>query len=627
MSCVALAGLLLISATLVPSPVCASLKVWGRQLSMDSQRDWVGGRRPCAGQVALLSDGLAVYLHQQLEARTMVLPTNGEIILGEGASVAFADRPAPADSRCRGTGGSTVRFGGSAARWMDAGSWRQAALPSPVPHSERVPCASGGDSVRFPENITYRAQVQRAITVRELSIGPHAMDTERFRTFRNTTVGRSLFDVRAGFNITGVGRTCGTEECACGNDRAEVLSVICAATECAEAPCSRPVQPVGHCCPMCGAVVRVTPSAGRPAAAAALRRLVRQLRGSGAVRWHVSATHAGRLQAVLVDAQTERTDSARLARELADRLAAEPGMSGPELHVSGPRHAALTGGGGAGGGRSAAGPVLATLVLAVVAALLVWAVRTKRVSLPGRERLRLPPPPSQWHVAERTAALAGQLPAVRRRLAAAAAAPFHFARFRNSTCGSEATGGGPSALPPVLWPPQVELGQRVEELDSAHDSASVHTAGSSEPDTGSAAPAAAAPPKAPRSFDNPLFGNTKLDDHVPATLLAPSSALCVTPDGKSVANPFFGVPVITAAGTNAETVDAPGPGLEGSAEPSPAGREDSGESSPAPAEDAAEPEPPCPQPGDHTGPGQGADGAARGPPAETELLIDVQDSD
>ncbi|XP_043243366.1 protein amnionless-like [Amphibalanus amphitrite] len=399
-------------------------------------------------------------------------------------------------------------------------------------------------------------------------------------------------------------------ECACGNDRPEMLSVICAATECGEAPCSDPVQPVGHCCPMCGAVVRVTPSAGRPAAAAALRRLVRQLRGSGAVRWHVSATHAGRLQAVLVDAQTERTDSARLARELADRLAAEPGMSGPEVHVSGPRHAALTGGGGAGGGRSAAGPVLATVVLAVVAALLVWAVRTKRVSLPSRERLRLPPPPSQWHVAERAAALAGQLPAVRRRLAAAAAAPFHFARFRNSTCGSE-----------------VELGQRVEELDSAHDSASVHTAGSSEPDTGSAAPPAAAPPKAPRSFDNPLFGNSQLDDHVPATLLAPSSALCVTPDGKSVANPFFGVPVITAAGTNAETVGAPGPGLEDRAEPSPAGREDSGESSPAPAEEAAEPEPPCPQPGDHTGPEQGADGAARGPPAETELLIDVQDSD
>ncbi|KAF0314459.1 Protein amnionless [Amphibalanus amphitrite] len=622
-------------AALVPAPVCASLKVWGRQLSMDSQRDWLGGRRPCAGQVALLPDGLAVYLHEQFEARTMVLPTNGEIILGEGASVALADRPARADSRCRGTDGSTVRFGGSAARWMDAGSWRQAALPSPVPHSERVPCASGGDSVRFPENITYRVQVQRAITVRELSIGPHAMDTERFRTFRNTTVGRSLFDVRAGFNITGVGRTCRTEECACGNDRAEVLSVICAATECGEAPCSRPVQPVGHCCPMCGAVVRVTPSAGRPAAAADLRRLVRELSGSGAVRWHVSATHAGRLQTVLVDVQTERTDSARLARELADRLAAEPGMSGPEVHVSGPRHAALTGGGGAGGGRSAAGPVLATLVLVVVAALLVWAVRTKRVRLPSRERLRLPPPPSQWHVAERTAALAGQLPAVRRRLAAAAAAPFHFARFRNSTCGSEASQSSPREYRARA---RVELGQRVEELDSAPDSASVHTADSSEPDTGSAGPPAAAPPKAPRSFDNPLFGNTKLDDHVPATLLAPSSALCVTPDGKSVANPFFGVPVITAAGTNAETVGAPGPGLEDraepspagredSADPSPAGREDSSESSPAPAEDAAEPEPPCPQPGDHTGPEQGADGAARGPPAETELLIDVQDSD
>ena len=66
-----------------------------------------------------------------------------------------------------------MRFGGTAARWLDAGSWHQAALPSPVPHSERVPCSSGGDSVLFPENITYRARVQRAVAVSALTVGPH----------------------------------------------------------------------------------------------------------------------------------------------------------------------------------------------------------------------------------------------------------------------------------------------------------------------------------------------------------------------------------------------------------------------------------------------------------------------
>ena len=66
-----------------------------------------------------------------------------------------------------------MRFGGGSARWFDANSWQQAALPSPVPHSERVPCVSGGDSVLFPENITYRARVQRPVTVATLSVGPH----------------------------------------------------------------------------------------------------------------------------------------------------------------------------------------------------------------------------------------------------------------------------------------------------------------------------------------------------------------------------------------------------------------------------------------------------------------------
>ena len=45
---------------------------------------------------------------------------------------------------------------------------------------------------------------------------------------------------------------CVVQECTCENDRAEVLSAICAATWCEAAPCSAAVQPAGHCCPMCG---------------------------------------------------------------------------------------------------------------------------------------------------------------------------------------------------------------------------------------------------------------------------------------------------------------------------------------------------------------------------------------
>ena len=48
------------SALSAAAPVTGSLKVWGRQLSLDSASDWSGGRRPCPGQVALLGDNLAV---------------------------------------------------------------------------------------------------------------------------------------------------------------------------------------------------------------------------------------------------------------------------------------------------------------------------------------------------------------------------------------------------------------------------------------------------------------------------------------------------------------------------------------------------------------------------------------
>ena len=45
-----------------------------------------------------------VYLHKELEARSMILPSTGEVILGEGASVTFVDTAAPGDDRCRGAG-------------------------------------------------------------------------------------------------------------------------------------------------------------------------------------------------------------------------------------------------------------------------------------------------------------------------------------------------------------------------------------------------------------------------------------------------------------------------------------------------------------------------------------------
>ena len=47
-----------------------------------------------------------VYLHTQLEARTVVLPTNGEVIFGEGASISFVDRVSADDERCKEVGKS-----------------------------------------------------------------------------------------------------------------------------------------------------------------------------------------------------------------------------------------------------------------------------------------------------------------------------------------------------------------------------------------------------------------------------------------------------------------------------------------------------------------------------------------
>lgn len=71
-------------------------------------------------------------------------------------------------------------------RWYDANSWHQAALPSPVPHVERVPCA--GDSVLFPDNMTYRALVQHPVAVAALTLGPYVSEGGGWRRSRRISI-------------------------------------------------------------------------------------------------------------------------------------------------------------------------------------------------------------------------------------------------------------------------------------------------------------------------------------------------------------------------------------------------------------------------------------------------------
>ncbi|XP_037072751.1 protein amnionless-like [Pollicipes pollicipes] len=584
MSCSAV--LFLLSSVLAAGPTAASLKSWGRDLNVDTASNWAGARTPCAGQVALFSanQALAVYVHQKMVTRQLILPNNGEMILGNGAYVAFADRVAPKDSRCKGAGGSTVAFRRTPGdNWFDASSWHQAALPSPVPHAERVPCPQ--DAVLFPDNMTYRARVERPVAVTALTIGPHGMNNDRFGTFRNSSMGRALFDVRDKFSISAA-PPCDPEGCVCGNDRQAVLSAICAATTCDEALCGDAVQPAGHCCKMCGAFVRATAD-GR-LRSAEVSDLVQRLGPPGRLRWHVSRTHDRQIQVVLVDVAESRQDSRRTARALYDKLtgSAEYGVKSAVIQASGPRHAPRTGGPGSG---SASGAVIGVLILLLLAGLLVFAVWTKRLPLPCRDPVHLPPP-SDWHVAERAAALAARLPSLdlRRRLGDATGARFHFARFRNDASG------------------EVELGQRAE-LEEVQDSVSIETAetgasvehGVSEQST---PPAARPPPVTGRSFDNPMFNDQRVEDeNVPA-----GAAILLTPDGKSVANPFFGVPDITVDEVDAKASTGTTPGSE------PAAAE------PGLSTVAARPDPE---------PRAEAGGAAADPSQERVLLIDIDDSD
>ena len=124
--------------------------------------------------------------------------------------------------------------------------------------SEYLPCAT--DDVIFPKGNTFKVRLDSTgndVSLNSLTIGGKSVDTNQLRKdlFRQ-------FDVTSEtrLRITNSGGCTDQTGCACGNDRTDILSKICAHVSrddmTCEAQCKTPVSVTGECCAQCGFVLR-----------------------------------------------------------------------------------------------------------------------------------------------------------------------------------------------------------------------------------------------------------------------------------------------------------------------------------------------------------------------------------
>ncbi|NXE82627.1 AMNLS protein, partial [Cochlearius cochlearius] len=259
--CVTLVSLLL------PAAAVAVYKQWIPNTNFETASNWDKGRVPCASDVVHFEKDkvVSVFVRSPHTLMDMYLPLNGELVLASGAGFAAFD--GSWDPGC--DSGATVRFADTEHHaWFDPTLW-QAVSPGGELEpggrtfsvdEERVPCRY--DDVIFQPETSFRVNVdssRQVIHLRSISLmGQELSSPEAWAGYLRGPSAPLQFHGNGTLQVTGTG--CPDKSgCACGNapDGHRICTALLRAPgrQCPAPACQSPLQPLGHCCRVCGATI------------------------------------------------------------------------------------------------------------------------------------------------------------------------------------------------------------------------------------------------------------------------------------------------------------------------------------------------------------------------------------
>ncbi|XP_025967210.2 protein amnionless isoform X1 [Dromaius novaehollandiae] len=245
----------------------AVYKQWLPNTNFETASNWDKGRAPCASDVIHFERDkvVSVFVKSPHPVKDMYLPLDGEFILASGAGFAAFD--GSWDPGC--DSGSAISFGDAdGLAWFDPALWQTAASPGELQpggrifavDEERVPCQY--DDVIFQPETSFRVNVdssQGMIHLRSISLmGQTFSSPTAWAEYLRGPSAPRQFHGNGTFQVSGAG--CPDKSgCICGNtqDGPRVCAALLgsAGRPCPAPTCRSPLQPLGHCCGVCGATV------------------------------------------------------------------------------------------------------------------------------------------------------------------------------------------------------------------------------------------------------------------------------------------------------------------------------------------------------------------------------------
>ncbi|XP_073434120.1 protein amnionless [Dendrobates tinctorius] len=248
------------------APSDATYRSWIPDTNFENASNWKEQRVPC-GQDSAVFPGdqrVSIFVQSPHALTDLYMPWDGEFLLSHGAGFMAASTEDPECGE-----GSSVHFDDvDRYHWFDPLLWRSALSTDDLEmdrflfavDAESVPCRY--DDVSFSPETSFRVQMPETgsdVQLRSISVlGQKFTKNEDFLQYLKLPTGKLQFPGPAQPQITSL-RCQDATGCQCGNDG--VLQEICSVRlqhtggKCPESPCAAPLQPVGHCCGICGVII------------------------------------------------------------------------------------------------------------------------------------------------------------------------------------------------------------------------------------------------------------------------------------------------------------------------------------------------------------------------------------
>ncbi|XP_037042573.1 protein amnionless [Bradysia coprophila] len=213
----------------------------------------------CINQTYIYQKEGGLYVTLPEQVNTIILPSTGAVMFQQNQEIKFTARKAQCHSDSYNANHFKLHII-QPMSWFNTDNWqikgRTQHQNRAIPHIDRIPCEC--DDVEFSTNqsLWIDMDYMSEMVVKQVKINDR---TDDLSNFLETGLGQSMF-MHTYFGTFKEGMCEDTKSCGCHSPAmfAEYLETVCLNSEvCHEPNCLEPIQPIGHCCPICGGAIQI----------------------------------------------------------------------------------------------------------------------------------------------------------------------------------------------------------------------------------------------------------------------------------------------------------------------------------------------------------------------------------